>query len=409
MQEEHIDFNPAYLMEKLRDLVAFKTVAPPGSCYHEIVDYLVPIFEGLGFETEKILIPPEIFQAKCKDQRLVGDRVNLRAHLNVGGKETLIIYTHLDVVPSGDKWSTDPFQLTMKEGRVYGRGVSDSKGAVAGLLAALQALKGEIRYNLTVLLTTDEEAADYSGLVYLADEGQVKGDCMLCMDGYSDDVVIGSNGVINWEAVVHGTSVHSGYSFMGVNAIERSIPVMEALMDLKRKVQSRTSSLAACSAFEEVGIVSLMPVLNITMISGGIKENIVPDKCALRGDRRIIPEESMEEAIAEIEETIRSVDVDVDLRFMPGYPPMWMNPDHHWVEEVRRAVERVRGTLPKLSGTQGSLDQAYVTDLTKIPTCVYGVGRQLESNAHGADENARVEDLYNYARFMISLLAPGRP
>ena len=113
--------------------------------------------------------------------------------------------------------------------------------------------KGKPKYNLSVLLTTDEEVGGYSGLCYLTDLGQVKGDLMLCMDGFSDDVVIGSNGIITWDVVVHGRSVHSGSSFLGINAVERSIPVMDALMDLKKVVQARRSLLPASTALEALG------------------------------------------------------------------------------------------------------------------------------------------------------------
>ena len=234
-----------YLLNVLKDLIAFKTVAPPGSCYNEIIDYLISIFKSMGFRTEKIVMPLEIFEAKCQDSRLAGDRVNLRASLDAGAKETLVIYTHVDVVPTGDDWSTDPFRMVLKEGRAYGRGTSDSKGAVAGLIAALQALlkNGKPKYNLSILLTTDEEVGGYSGLCFFADQGLIKGDYMLCMDGFCDDLVIGSNGIVTWEVTVHGKSAHSGSSFLGINALEKSLPVMEALMTLKKAVQSRRSTL----------------------------------------------------------------------------------------------------------------------------------------------------------------------
>jgi succinyl-diaminopimelate desuccinylase len=390
----------------LRDLIAFETVAPPGSHYNEIIDYLVSVFKSMGFRTEKIVMPKEIFEAKCQDSRLTGDRVNLRASLDVGARETLIIYTHVDVVPAGDDWSTYPFEMVLKDGRAYGRGVSDSKGGVAGLIAALQVLlkEGKPKYNLSILFTTDEEVGGYSGLCFFADQGLIKGDYMLCMDGFSDDLVIGSNGIVTWEVTVHGKSAHSGSSFLGINALEKSLPVMEALMALKKEVQSRRSTLAASSALKAMHIKNLMPILNITMISAGIKENIVPDKCVLRGDRRVLPEETMEGAIEEIEKKVKPLGDDLDLKFFPGYPPMRMNPDHHWIREVQRAVEHVTGIVPELSGAQGSLDQAYATDKTGIPTCVYGVGRQMESNIHAGDENVRVDDLVNFSKFLVALI-----
>jgi len=407
--EESILPDRDYLMDLLKNIISFRTVAPPGDCYQEIVEWLEPIFRDMGFETTKMKMPAEVFAAKCCDSRLVGDRYNLRADLSVGAEKTLVIYAHLDVVPAEGEWDTDPFCAVQKNGRVYGRGVSDCKGSVAALVAALKALlsKEKPKYNLSILLTTDEEVGGYSGLCYLTDLGQVKGDLMLCMDGFSDDVGIGSNGIITWDVMVKGRSAHSGSSFLGVNAVERSILVMERLMDLKKVVQARRSRLPASSPVKSVGIENLMPILNITMVNGGVKENIVPDRCVLRGDRRVIPEERMEEAMEEIEralEPLRSEGIDFELKFYPGYPPMSVDPEHAWVNEVREAVERGMGFMPQLSAAQGSLDQAYATEKTGIPTCVYGVGRQLESNIHAPNENVRITDLEGYTRFLIELL-----
>jgi succinyl-diaminopimelate desuccinylase len=407
--EESILPDRDYLMDLLKNIISFRTVAPPGDCYQEIVEWLEPIFRDMGFETTKMKMPQEVFAAKCCDSRLVGDRYNLRADLSVGAEKTLVIYAHLDVVPAEGEWDTDPFCAVQKNGRVYGRGVSDCKGSVAALVAALKALlsKEKPKYNLSILLTTDEEVGGYSGLCYLTDLGQVKGDLMLCMDGFSDDVGIGSNGIITWDVMVKGRSAHSGSSFLGVNAVERSILVMERLMELKKVVQARRSRLPASSPVKSVGIENLMPILNITMVNGGVKENIVPDRCVLRGDRRVIPEERMEEAMEEIEralEPLRSEGIDFDLKFYPGYPPMSVDPEHAWVDEVREAVERGMGFMPQLSAAQGSLDQAYATEKTGIPTCVYGVGRQLESNIHAPNENVRITDLEGYTRFLIELL-----
>ena len=136
MPKEHLQPDTNDLLNVLKDIIGFKTVAPPGCCYEEIVDYLMPIFRDMGFKTEKVTMPADVFIAKCQDPRLIGDRFNLKAEMNVGAKETLVIYAHLDVVPAEGKWETDPFQMTQRNGRIYGRGVSDCKGSIAALIVA---------------------------------------------------------------------------------------------------------------------------------------------------------------------------------------------------------------------------------------------------------------------------------
>ncbi len=89
----------------------------------------------------------------------------------------------------------------------------------------------------------------------------------------------------------------------------------------------------------------------------------------------------------------------------PVESPMRIDPDHPWVEEVSRALERASGKMPRLAGAQYSLDQAYVVEVTGIPSCSYGVGRQTDSNPPGRDENLTIEDLSIYARVLAALLA----
>jgi len=404
---QYLDSNTSHLLDVLRDLISFETVAPPGNNYHQIVDYLIPIFEDLGFDTEKLVMPPEIFQQKCDIEGLVGDRVNFRARRYVGAERTVVIYTHLDVVPPGSGWSYDPFSLTIDNDRVYGRGTADSKGAVAGLIAALQAIKEcdeSYKYNLDVVLTTDEEVGGYSGLCYFTDQGLIEGDYMLCMDGFSDDVIIGCNGIITWQVTVRGKSAHSGASFLGTNAIEKALPVIEHLLRYKKDVESRRSSLQSSSELATLGIAHVRPMFNITIIRGGIKENVVPDRCVIRGDRRVIPDEGMEQAQKEMENLIKGLDLDLELKTWKGYPPMKIDPQHPWVSLVGEALEKARGRPSKLAGAQYSLDQSYVVEVTDIPSCVYGVGRQTDCYPHGADENVTLEDLSIYAKFLASLL-----
>jgi succinyl-diaminopimelate desuccinylase len=239
---DRIDSKTSDTLRILTDLVGMPTAVPPGDNYEEIVDYLMPKFADLGFEVEKVCIPEEIFKQKMKNPELHGKRVNLHAYLDVGADRTLVIYTHLDVVPVGDGWTFPPYEGTIAGGRFYARGSADSKAAIAALLTALSLLR-ELgitpAYNLNIALTTDEEIGPYSGLCYFADIGLLSGDYFLCMDGEGDSVIIGTNGILTWRVDVFGKTYHSGSSFLGVNALEKSVTLMNGLLELKRKVEDR--------------------------------------------------------------------------------------------------------------------------------------------------------------------------
>lgn len=407
-----------YLLTCLEDLVRIPTAVPPGEHYGQIVAWLIPHFTTYGFACDRIVMPEKVYETRQKQEGLRGERVNLLATRDFGAPESIVVYTHLDVVPAGEGWSTPPFEPVLKGDRLYGRGVVDSKGSVASLLTALRImaeLGWQSRYNIRVALTTDEEIGVYSGLCYLADEGLLQGDYLLCMDGDSEGICVATNGVLNWELTVYGRSSHSSLPFLGVNAIEKAMRVMHELAELKEKRIELRESRVPCSSdiTRLTGQKHIKPVFNVTMINGGVKENLIPARCTLRGDRRYIPEEEIEDVIRELEETVETIraelGIDVHLQCKPGYPPMFTNPDNEWVRRVKVAASDAYGVPKEIIGVQGGLDVAYAVQRTRQPACAFGVGRSIESNAHGPDENVRLSDLNAYVKFLVTLLTSPSP
>ncbi len=411
---EHLESKTEKTIKTLDELVRIPTQVPPGENYEKAVDFVAEKLLDLGFEVEKLIMPRELFEKKNpRLAHLKGERANLSAVKDIGAEKTLLINTHLDVVPASAKWSVPPYEVTVRDGRIFGRGVADSKGGPAALLTVLSAIDElgmEPEYNLNIALTTDEEMGPYSGLCYLADLGKLKADFFLSMDGDSDDITIASNGNVDWQIDVFGISYHSGSSFLGVNAIEKSIPVMNGLMGLKAEVEKRRSKVPVSIAIsQKTGIKTLLPVLNITVINGGVKQNIVPDRCTLKGDRRFIPEEKYNDVCKEFSDTLSRVErehPDVDIKWSCDmiYGPMLTDMNHPWVKEVKRVASEVAGREVKLAGTQGSLDVAYAVKVTRLPACCFGLGRRMQSNAHADDENIFVEDLVMYTKFLAGLI-----
>jgi succinyl-diaminopimelate desuccinylase len=411
---EYLGSKTGETIRTLDELVRIPTQVPPGENYEKIMDLAASKLEELDFKVEKLIMPRDLFERKNpRLTHLVGERVNICATKDTGADKTLLINTHLDVVPASASWSVPPFECTEKDGHIFGRGVADSKGSVAAfftVLSAIDELDIKPRYNLNIALTTDEEMGPYSGLCYLADLGKLKADYFLSMDGDSDDITIASNGNVDWQIDVFGKSYHSGSSFLGVNAIEKAVPVMNGLLELKAKVERRRSKVPASMAISQnAGIDTLMPVLNITVINGGVKQNIVPDRCTLKGDRRYIPEEKFSDVCKEMNDAISIVkkkhpDIDLKMSCDNIYAPMLTDMNNPWVQEVKRAADEVTDRDMRCSGTQGSLDVAYAVKVTGLPACCFGIGRGMESNAHADDENIRVDDLAMYTKFLGKLI-----
>ncbi len=400
-----------HMLECLRELVSIPTYVPPGENYGKIVDILVEKFENLGFNARRVDIPEEIYEEKQKQDSLSGERANLIATKHHGAKEGLTIYTHLDVVPAGEGWETPPFDVVVRGDRIYGRGTADAKGGVAALLTALDVINEgclECRYDLCVALTTDEEIGPYSGLCYFADEGLLEGEYMLCMDGENDGVCIATNGILTWEATVFGRSCHSSLPYLGENAIDKAIVLYELLKELKKRVESRESSVKCMPEIAALtGCEHVKPVLNITMIHGGVKENIIPPSCTLRGDRRYTPEEDIRDVMNEFEEIFKSAEeegVRLEWKVKHGYPPLFTDPSSEWVSRVRQAASAAFGVEKDACGVHGSLDVGYAVERTGQHACVFGVGDAVDSNAHGPNENIKRDDLFKYTKFLILLL-----
>ncbi len=411
---DYLESRTDEIIKTLDELVRIPTQVPPGENYEKIMDFVARRLNDLDFEVEKVHMPRELFEKKNpRLLHLKGKRVNLSAIKNAGAEKTLLINTHLDVVPASANWTFPPFECTVKDGCIYGRGVADSKGGVAALLTVLSGMRElniKPEYNLNIALTTDEEMGPYSGLCYLADLGKLRADYFLSMDGDSDDITTASNGNVDWQIDVFGKSYHSGSSFLGVNAIEKSIPVMNELMELKAEVEKRRSTVPASLAIsQKTGIDTLMPVLNITVISAGVKQNIIPDRCTMKGDRRYMPEEKFEDVCREMNAAIARVrekhpDVNLKMSCDDIYAPMNNDMNHPWIKEVQRVAGEVAGREVRLAGAQGSLDVAYAVKVTGLPACCFGLGRRTQSNAHAEDENIRIEDLVMYTKFLARLI-----
>ena len=287
-------------VQVLKDLISIDTsVSPeldPSPNYAKTIDYLEPMFRELGFQTQRVLIPPEHADGK-------GGRLNLLAHRRDQGKPRLILYTHIDVVPA-QGW--DAFAPRVEDGKIYGRGAADMKGEIAALLLGLEMAKDKSwGFDTSIMVTTDEEITQGSQIRYLGQFLEpLSGAYFFSLDTSFGYVQIAALGSVQMDIKVKGKSVHSGMSHLGENAVEKASPVLNALLELKKKVIQRRSNVLV---HPETGLKVMEPRLNINMIRGGLKVNIVPDECVISVDRRLIPEENVAAAEKELMQTLSSV------------------------------------------------------------------------------------------------------
>jgi succinyl-diaminopimelate desuccinylase len=409
---EAVEKNRDYIVETLRKLVRIDTSVPPGLNYDKIADAVEPDFKTFGFETERVIIPEE--KVKQIPYDLKGPRVNLVARKLVG-KEPVSVYAHIDVVPIEEGWKCDPFAGVVEGDTFYGRGSSDMKGSIACLMGALKVMSElslEPKFDIHCMLCTDEEIGVYPGVYHLALNGYVKGHMLNLEMGAQEPIVLQAcEGAINVFVTGIGKSCHSGMNFMGVNALEEMVPIMNELLALKKIVEKRESKVPS---FPLPGTPStqLTPMFNLSVIRSGAKSNITPGECALTINRRFIPEEKADEVIREIEKAIergraKSKLLDVKVKAVVDYPPVIFDVESTYMEKMKNARRAVHGYDDFLvGGLGGSTDMGCVAEALKTDKFV-GVapGRADNISAHAANERVEISDLVNMTKELVHYLA----
>ena len=379
-------------IQVLKRLISFNTSVPPGKNYEKVIDYLEPLFAGVGFQTQKIEIPPDFAEGR-------EGRVNLVCHRQEPYKPRLIFYTHVDVVPA-QGW--DAFSPRIENGRVFGRGAADMKGAIPALLLALERCQNEpIVYNTSVMVTTDEEIGQASQLRFIRQFLQpVKDAYFFDLDSNFGYVSIASLGALQMDIRVKGKSVHSGLSHLGENAVEKACLLMNALLELKKKVVRKKSKVRT---HPSTGLDRMVPRLNINMVQGGLKVNIIPDECVISLDRRLIPEENLEDARKEILDALSAVpNVNWDILkevSIPTVPPC----DDPITDKLAYLIRDVVGEGNKY-GEMGSGDLANIV-VNEWQAKEFGLGViRAESNIHGVNEWVSQKDIENLAEIIYRFL-----
>jgi succinyl-diaminopimelate desuccinylase len=380
-------------VEVLEDLISIDTTVPPGLNYDKAIDYLEPLFKETGFDTRRLVIPAEHAEGRA-------GRVNLVCHRREKDKPRLILYGHIDVVPA-EGW--DAFKPRVEDGKVYGRGAADMKGSIVALLSAMESLKGKrLDFDVSVMVTTDEEFSQASQIQYLRHYLEpVAGAYFLNLDSSFGFVSIAGLGALHVDIKVSGKSVHSGLSHLGENAIEKASLLIQALLDLKHKVEQRKSSVLT---HPDTKLSRMEGRLNINMIKGGIKVNVVPDECIISVDRRLIPEEHLEDVRKELLDTLGSVPgVTWQLERVYGIPTV-PPADDPIIDRLAGIIGDTIGQANKF-GEMGSGDLSHIVATWGCKAFGLGVIRP-ECNIHGKEEFVYLQDIEDVAKIITRFLSP---
>ena len=390
------------MIEFLQRLVRIPTINPPGANYADCAEFIGNKYKEFGYEVQYVEAEglPE-----CTREF---PRVNVIGRMNGAlARPTLHFNGHLDVVPPGEGWTVAPFDAVLRDGRIYGRGVTDQKAGIAASLFAVEAirragiqfqgLEGSIEQSATV----DEESCGFAGVAWLAERGYFRRDALdyvvITEPLDYDRICLGHRGVYWFEVAMHGRIAHGSMPFLGASAIDRMARLVERI---ERELKPRLAARRTRMPVEPDGARSA--TINVNAIAGGqspdaMQTPCVADLCRAIFDRRFLLEEKFEtvrDEIIELLERLQGEDHDLryELKDLMVVHPTMTAPEAELVRTMSGAILASVGRTPPLIASPGTYDQKHFARLAGIEQCIaYGPG--ILNLAHQPDEYCEIEHL----------------
>jgi len=358
----------------LSDLVA----RPSFEREQEVGEYLHDRFRSLGVETATTEISP--------------GRFNVLAHYGPSGPQ-LVLNSHMDTVPPGDEraWETPPLDPFVRQGRLYGRGACDAKGSLAAMAAAFEALvrSGVPLCGRLTLMAVAYEETGALGTIYEARTLSGEHFGVIIGEPTGLELHLAHKGVLRLGITALGKAAHASMPQEGVNAISAATRLVAALDALGAGIALRHNPLVG------------HPSLVVTTIQGGVAPNVVPDRCHIVIDRRLIPGEDLEEARQEIEAVLQDLRgaepaLQLESEARGAFPSSQTVAHDPFVVAMREAGEEALGGAPGIGGFRACCDMWPYRE-RGIPTVIFGPGELAQ--AHTVGEWVELAQVEAAARF----------
>ena len=345
---------------------------------------------------------PEVWSKKVSRPNLI-----FKISGSKSGK-TLIFNGHIDTKPIGDtsKWSIDPYNPSIKNGKLYGRGSTDMKSGIAGIIAAAMAILNsgiKLNGNIILALSADEEAGAGYGAKFLVEKG-LKGDAILIAEPSGiekdfDSLGLACRGAILGKVVVYGTQMHSSISDQG-GCINASVKMAKVLVEF-------AENLKRCLHYKPHYLYPGGPTINPGVIlDGGVYYGVIPGVASFGFDIRVIPGMDLGRTKKDIKNFLNKLmKKDKDLKAelvlekapLDDLRPVEISKEHPLVRSCMEAEKSVLGIKPKLYGVPFSTDAIFFANKPNIQT-IPSFGPGLIKLAHAPDEYVEVEAIIDSAK-----------
>ena len=371
-------------IELAKDLISRNSVTPEDAGCQEV---MIKRLEAIGFTVERLRFDDvDNFWARR------GDSAPLYAFAG-----------HTDVVPTGpeDQWSSPPFEPTIEDGILYGRGAADMKGSLAAMLTACERFVAEHpdhKGSIGFLITSDEEGPSINGTVKVVEHLEARGEKMDgCLVGepsststVGDVIKNGRRGSLGCILTVHGVQGHVAYPHLAENPIHAVVP---ALTELTSQEWDNGNEFFPATSFQ------------ISNINGGTgATNVIPGEVKIVFNFRYSTETTQEQLEQRVESILKSHNLNYSINWiLSGLP--FLTPGGALVDAACAAVKTVQGFDTELSTAGGTSDGRFIAP-TGAQVVELG---PLNATIHKVDECVAVDDLDKlsemYQRVLENLLA----
>lgn len=358
------------VLDILSDLIAIPSSFPPGDT-SAIAAYAAHRLRAAGYAVQVLdRDRPEI--------------ANVVAKLG-SGSPSLVFNAHADTVGIGERslWETDPLVATLIDGRVHGLGAGNCKGSMAAQLWLAEQVArrgGPTTGEIVFTFCGDEENLGPDGALFLREIGAVKPDMLVVGTQTENQLITAERGVMWVELTARGKSAHAGNPTEGDNAILRLMRVASHIdAEMTRRLADR-----------KVG--DQQSTMNIGIFRGGENTNVVPNFARLEIDRRLLPEEKITDAFAEIEQLVKAHPEAEHLscRLLTGTNGFRAPHDGPLVSALTAAIATVTGAPARFLKDTGASDGRYFAD-DGIEIVNFGPGAGWQG--HRANEFVPLEEL----------------
>jgi len=372
----------------LAKLIAFDTVSHKTNL--PLIEWVEEYLSGFGVGSHRVY-----------DE--TGEKANLIATIGPQDVPGIILSGHVDVVPvEGQPWSTDPFEATVIDGKVYGRGSSDMKGFCACVLAAVpKMVESTLAMPLHILFSYDEEVGciGVRGAIEEIVDWPIKPRACIVGEPTMMQVVLGHKSKRSIRVTVRGKTGHSSLAPNYVNAVEYAARLTVAISDIGRDFAAN----GAVDPLYDVGHTTA----HVGMLRGGTQLNIVPDEAVFDFEFRAIREDDADALVERIETYAREElepamqavhpDTGIDFHTISGVDGLDTAPDAD-VVSFAKSLARRNDHAKVAFGTEGGLFQT----MADIPTVVIGPGDI--GRAHKADEYIGLDEIEAGSAFIHRLI-----